>query len=242
MSMRETKTITYKVRDVVAFPSDLLEPFRSHGDPFAWWVGQFVKYVTRPNDALIHAIERRRNLIGFQSPVVGMHVRRTDKLKVEAKYYSVEEYMNQIEEYFRKRESVQAVYKRRVFVATDDLSVLPYAKQRYPNYEFVVDPINTAARRRYSKSALLNVIVDIHLLSRCDFVVATFSSNIGRTVYELKQALHRNASSSVVSLDRKYFFDRQIIYRKGTVIMTHVPPPEGTQIELALGDVIVDIN
>jgi glycoprotein 6-alpha-L-fucosyltransferase len=84
MPMKETKTIKYKVQDVVAFPTDLLGPLRFLRDPFAWWVGQFVKYVTRPNDALILAIEQRRNLIGFRSPVVGMHVRKTDKLRVEA--------------------------------------------------------------------------------------------------------------------------------------------------------------
>jgi hypothetical protein len=98
------------------------------------------------------------------------------------------------------------------------------------------------ASRRYSESSLLDVIVDVYILSRCDFVVATFSSNIGITVYELKQTFHGNAPSSVVSLDMKYYFDRQIIYRNGTVIMKHVPPPTSTQIELAIGDVIVDID
>jgi glycoprotein 6-alpha-L-fucosyltransferase len=114
------------------------------------------------------------------------------------------------------------VGKWRVFVASDDPSVLPYARQTYPNYDFVGDTDTVRGAdpsHRYTESALLGVIVDIHLLTQCDYVVATFSSNIGRTVYELMQALRGDASSHVMSLDSEYFFNRQIIAHPATVLL-----------------------
>jgi len=63
------------------------------------------------------------------------------------------------------------------------------------------------------------MIAEIEILIRCNFVVCTFSSNVGkiyakliilsgkvcRLVYELMQALDGNAGNRVKSLD--YFYD-----------------------------------
>lgn len=41
--------------------------------------------------------------------------------------------------------------------------------------------------RRYSVDSLRNVILDIVLLSECDYLVCTFSSQVCRLAYELMQ-------------------------------------------------------
>lgn len=52
---------------------------------------------------------------------------------------------------------------------------------RYPDYEILGDPdiAKTAAiGTRYSDTSLYGIIVDIHFLSQCDFLVCTFSSQV----------------------------------------------------------------
>ena len=53
-----------------------------------------------------------------------MHVRRTDKVSTEAKLHQVEEYMLHVEDWFRFQEKINLVEERRVYLATDDPSVL----------------------------------------------------------------------------------------------------------------------
>lgn len=61
-----------------------------------------------------------------------IHVRRTDKVGTEAKYHKLEEYMEHAEEYFQSIElvSLKSV-KRRVYIATDEPSVLKECHQKY---------------------------------------------------------------------------------------------------------------
>ena len=47
---------------------------------------------------------------GFENPVVGIHVRRTDKVGTEAAFHPVEEYMVHVEEWFAILELKQKVY------------------------------------------------------------------------------------------------------------------------------------
>ena len=56
-----------------------------------------------------------------------IHVRLTDKVNTEAKAHKIEEYMKWVEAYYQKIELSQAVKRRRVFLATDDATVLKYA-------------------------------------------------------------------------------------------------------------------
>ena len=59
-----------------------------------------------------------------------MHVRRTDKVHVEAGFHSIEEYMYHVDLHYKKLELSEKVDKKRVFLATDDPSVLPEAKEK----------------------------------------------------------------------------------------------------------------
>ena len=59
-----------------------------------------------------------------------MHVRRGDKLSVEANKYEVEDYMGAAESWFESRESNGMEVDRRVYLATDDLHVANDIKNR----------------------------------------------------------------------------------------------------------------
>lgn len=55
-----------------AIPRDLSERLiRLHGHPFVWWLGQFLKYLIRPQPALADDIEETRKRLRFRNPIVG---------------------------------------------------------------------------------------------------------------------------------------------------------------------------
>lgn len=68
----------------LAIPEDLAgRLMRLHGDPIVWWVGQFLKYLLRTQPDTQEMLDIGRKKLGFQGPIVGVHVRRTDKVGTE---------------------------------------------------------------------------------------------------------------------------------------------------------------
>ncbi len=61
-----------------------------------------------------------------------VHVRRTDKLLQEAKFYSIEQYMQHVEEWYQQQQKQgMNVTQKRVYLATDDPNVLNEATKKY---------------------------------------------------------------------------------------------------------------
>lgn len=108
----------------LAIPEDLAPRLmRLHGDPIVWWVGQFLKYLLRTQPETQEMLDAGRQKLGFKKPIVGVHIRRTDKVGTEASLHTVDEYMKWVEDYYQQLETVQMVDKRRVFLASDDPKV-----------------------------------------------------------------------------------------------------------------------
>ena len=59
-----------------------------------------------------------------------VHVRRTDKIYGEASFHGIEEYMHWVDHFYQRLATNEEVDKRRVFLASDDPSVLPTAKEK----------------------------------------------------------------------------------------------------------------
>ena len=57
-------------------------------------------------------------------------MRRTDKINTEASFHGIDEYMYWVELYYEKLKLTQSFEKKRVFIASDDPSVLPEAKEK----------------------------------------------------------------------------------------------------------------
>ncbi|XP_025108911.1 alpha-(1,6)-fucosyltransferase-like [Pomacea canaliculata] len=193
-----------------AIPADLARRLKTfHGDPPTWWVGQLVSFLLRPQPHLQPTIQTQGEKMGFQRPIVGLQVRRSDKVNVEAALHSLEEYMKHVEEYYDLRQQHEDIKERRLFLATDDPSVFTELNKKYPQYNISrVEGSATAAsvNSRYNKDGLSAVLVDLYFLSMCDFVVCTFTSNICRAVYELLQTRHGDASMKVYSLDSSVYY------------------------------------
>ncbi|VDP23320.1 unnamed protein product [Soboliphyme baturini] len=174
----------------LSFPDDLApELIYLHGLPPAWWIGQLASYIMRYQPQFEQELENRRQSIGFQNPIVGIHVRRTDKLMVEAKFHPLSQYMASVEEWYAKKILRNASgTKRRIYLATDDSSLLAEARTQYPYYEFIGDSEiakSAAVHKRYSEESLQGIITDVHFLARCDYLVCTFSSQVGSQRTEL---------------------------------------------------------
>ena len=69
-------------------------------------------------------------LMAFVFCHFSVHVRRTDKVGTEAAFHSIEEYMFHVEEWFKLYEKIKPVDRRRVYLATDDPSVLADARKK----------------------------------------------------------------------------------------------------------------
>ena len=56
----------------MAIPADIADRLiRLHGNPFAWFTGQLMKYLLRPQDWLQEFMDKKYQAIQFESPMVG---------------------------------------------------------------------------------------------------------------------------------------------------------------------------
>uniref|UniRef100_A0A2S2Q8G3 Alpha-(1,6)-fucosyltransferase n=1 Tax=Sipha flava TaxID=143950 RepID=A0A2S2Q8G3_9HEMI len=194
-----------------------------HGDPVVWWVGQFLKYIFRPLPNLSYAFEEYKNRVKFQKPIVGVQVRRTDKINREASFHELDEYMYHVEEYYKIEEFNGKVHKKRIYLATDEPSVFYEAKLKYPEYEIIGDPEipkSASVTDREKDNSIININIDIYFLSLCDYLVCTFSSNICRMAYEIMNSLHPDASLRYTSVDETYNYGH-MIRRINSVVIRH---------------------
>merc|ERR1719282_959545 len=200
-----------------AVPADLVDRIaRLHGDPIVWWVSQFLKYMLRPQPHLRAMLKATVENFKFEHPIVGIHIRRTDKVGTEAAFHSVEEY-----------------------VTSDEPRVLGECRKKYPDVEFLGDQDiarSAAVSSRYSDSSLRGVIQDIHLLSLTDHLVCTFSSQVCRIAYEIMQQYHPDASNRFKSLDDIWYYGGQDEHQQEAII-SH-SPSHHAEIELKVGDVL----
>lgn len=84
------------------------------------------------NDQLLSIFSKKFNSFNTGQYIVGLHIRRTDKLNREAAYHSIEEYMKWTELWFKLQELQNYItkIKRRIFVATDDLTIIDEIKEK----------------------------------------------------------------------------------------------------------------
>ncbi|PAV69787.1 hypothetical protein WR25_17471 [Diploscapter pachys] len=195
----------------------------------------------RSNKEMDEIVDRAAKNISFgDGPIVGLQVRRTDKVGTEAQFHSVGEYMEWAEIWFKVQErKTGKPIKRRVYVATDDPSVVPETRKLYPQYAVYGDiSIADTAQlgKRYTDASLTGVVTDIQLLSKCDYLVCTFSSQVCRMGFELMQVLKGDAGELFHSLDDLYYYGGQHAHEQ--IAVEDHEPESDKEIELKIGDVI----
>ena len=106
--------------------------------------------------------------------------------------HEVDEYMRYVSEYFQLVETNTGtiVSPKRVYMASDDPSVFSEARKSYPHFEFLGDESRADSAKvqsRYNLKSLQGLIADIYMLSRSEYIVCTFSSQVCRLAYEIQQ-------------------------------------------------------
>lgn len=88
---------------------------------------------------------------------------------------------------------------------------------------------------RYSPESARGVILDIHFLSLCDYLVCTFSSQVCRLAYEYMQTRYSDASWRFRSLDDVYYYGGQLEHLV-VALYDHTPRVGSGEIELKKDD------
>lgn len=71
-------------------------------------------------------------LKSFPGPIVGLQIRRTDKINTEASFHDLDEYMRWVEDWFQIEEyRTQSSIKRRIYIATDDPEIFDEAMMKF---------------------------------------------------------------------------------------------------------------
>lgn len=83
-------------------PSQIADKLQTlHGDPIVWFLGQITRYIMRLSPEMEQFVNEAKNRLQFRRPIVGVHVRRTDKVGSEAAYHPLSEYIELVEDYYR---------------------------------------------------------------------------------------------------------------------------------------------
>ncbi|VDD82757.1 unnamed protein product [Mesocestoides corti] len=202
-----------------------------HGSPYAWFRGHLVRFILRFKPTTF----RKQLFAGLESahsmPLVGVHVRRTDKIISEAKAYPISRYMEKVEWAYRKLQIEEELFplgqrlEKKVFLASDDARVFSEARDLYPSFTFIGDENRGKSYwTRNLRRGVQNVVFDVFSLANCDYVVCTFSSNVCRLVYELLLTdvrVHGDRSAHVKSVDEPYFMHGQ--QRRSWRVLSDIP-------------------
>lgn len=178
-------------------------------DASAWWVGQLARYLLRYTPDIQRRIDDAIAQLNYAGPIVGVQIRRTDKVSTtQSQFFAVERYMEHADAFFDRLNVTGTLQQRRIFLASEAPTVRDEITAKFPHYEIVTNTVASQLAEkletRYTLDALLGTIVDIELLARADFLVCTFSSNVGRFAYELMQGVRHDAKHRVKSLDLLY--------------------------------------
>ena len=86
--------------------------------------------------------------------------------------------------------------RKRVYIATDDIPVINIIQKLAPEFITINLPrkylsigLGNYFQNAFPKEIIESTLIDLHLLSRSDYLVCDVSSNLCRLVYELKQTM-----------------------------------------------------
>lgn len=204
--------------------------------PKVWFISQMEEFLFELKPQYKRYIDDIAIEMGFVHPIVGVHIRRTDK-KTETYFIGIERYMERVEEFYDTLELTAKIDKRRIFLASDDSTIIEKVIKEYSNrFEILTNISRAREAEQYSnrEHSILEIITDVHLLSRCDHFVGTLSSNIGRRVFEFMYRTNFDAPERVLSVD-KYFVDVEHSESPYKVLISH-KFDDGSEVKV--GDVV----
>ena len=190
-------------------------------DPWLWFTSQFLGYlVLRPNDEFQKTLENVKSSISFSNIGLSVHIRRGDKItRHEADFIPDEKFIVAIQNLYDHQNIKEINSTRIIYIASDDnlsnlKKILPsnYIMKRLPP-KYLAEGLQSYFTQTFPSIILESILIDINLLAHTDFTICTMSSNIGRLIYLLKNAIPPyDTTNRVISLDSQEFFGRYTWY------------------------------
>ncbi|XP_060562372.1 alpha-(1,6)-fucosyltransferase-like isoform X2 [Ruditapes philippinarum] len=117
-------------RTIPSYLTNVIDHF--HSNPSLWWAGQIATFILRPSKNFNLLIEKSKAELGFQNITVGLLVQIKNK-QTQAIHCNFNEYINLVEKWYMayERKSGLSGIQRRIYIATDEPSVVEKAKQLY---------------------------------------------------------------------------------------------------------------
>lgn len=188
-----------------------------------WWRAQLLAFLLRPTPDTRAAIDAARSALKLDAdePYIGMHVRRGAKW-TETPVVPLATYVAAARAHAQRAADLGLPVPRRVFVATDAADVveaLPrdfgseftwiFRPETYRHTDANVTWMTEIQRRwRAASTDAIDAIRDVWLLAEADYLVVTYSSNIGRVAAELRFAWNNKPpGDDVTSVDKQFVVD-----------------------------------
>ena len=122
--------------------------------------------------------------------------------KVNRTVYLVTEDLEMLNEALKKLVKIEDIFKK-----SNSIYILISS---FSSFQFIYNAASVQQASKQIKEKASHKwqstigLLDLHILSKCDFVVATFSSNFGRFIYEFMHIEHPNPFYKFKTLDSPY--------------------------------------
>ncbi len=120
-----------------------------------------------------------------------VQIRRGDKIGNESRYFTLNQYMFFVINYYKKLALKGFSGEKFVFVASDDSNAIQELRNKYKDFKFIDKKFyfnkTEINGEKYSPNNLLHTIIDTHFLARSDFLVCTMSSNVRNDILNVRK-------------------------------------------------------
>jgi len=187
-----------------------------------WWTAQQWTWLLRPNLEMIAKVEQVKASFEWEAhrPILGIHVRHGDSC-MGSEGGRTGRKCEDLEVYMKGAEQMEQYGFKSIFLATDDLTVAHAAREKYPQFYWLIGNPTASQNRntdggwnhRFEQMAFESgeknmdlqtefreVLLDIHLLADTDGFVGKFTSNVDRIAYALNYG-QRGCAVPFISLD-----------------------------------------
>ncbi|KAL3920237.1 MAG: hypothetical protein SGPRY_005330 [Prymnesium sp.] len=198
--------------------SKLPERWTRHGR--FWVISQALRFLTRPNAQLLHALRRARADLRFteHQPVLALHVRKGDACRHRGECKGLAAFMPHV---YRM---VHQLGYRSVFLSTPspevitEIALFPNITWLHRKRNFALqDALNSHGLRRLEDALLKrglidpvqewqDAMLDVYLMAESEGLVAAFSSNAARLAYSLMTARAGGCIKPFISVDINWCF------------------------------------
>ena len=155
-----------------------------HVDPPLLLKAALLRWAFRPTLLVGRFFAAHWAAMGVRRPYAAMHIRRGDKVGLEAAFHPLDEYLEGLRAVMGPHEPL-----RDVFVASDDPEALVEGRRRYPQIQWhALEGAATLGAQgvfRQQGAGTQLLLGDIAWLASADYFCGTFSSQISRLVFEL---------------------------------------------------------